>query len=195
MQTNCFPIYSKMGQTIGNPMPESTLSPSQELWISPLVCEYAYILTKMPSFVYPEVFRNLHRTRLSRRRMIWLLPHPPPSPVTVVRKHDWWHTGRLRKRDNFMTRGGGCRKSQKIRRLESLVLYKYFNTICVYPLCLRWAIYIFNVRQRIFLLRIRLSWGRMIRLFARPLPPSPISHLSLFLSLPVLYVAGWAYWR
>jgi hypothetical protein len=31
--TNCFPIYSKVGQTIGIPLPESTLSPSQELRI------------------------------------------------------------------------------------------------------------------------------------------------------------------
>ncbi len=34
------------------------------------------------------------------------------------------------------------------------------------------------------LLRTNLSWARMIRLYARPLPP-PLGKLSLFLSLPV----------
>ncbi len=33
--------------------------------------------------------------------------------------------------------------------------------------------------------RTRLSFGRMIRLLALPLPPSPVSNLSLFLGLPV----------
>ncbi len=35
------------------------------------------------------------------------------------------------------------------------------------------------------LLRTRLSCGRMIRFIAHPLPPSPVSNMSLFLSLPV----------
>ncbi len=63
---------------------------------------------------------DLQRTRLSRRHMIWLLPHPLPSPVS---KLDRRHTGRLRKRDNLLTEEGG-------RRRESLVFYKSFNTLC-----------------------------------------------------------------
>jgi hypothetical protein len=47
---------------------------------------------------HQSVLNDLLMTRLSRRRMIWLLPHhllPPP-----VSKLEQRHTGRLRKRDN-----------------------------------------------------------------------------------------------
>ncbi len=134
MPTNWFPIYSKMGQPIGNPRPESTLSPSLELRIWPLVCEYEYILTKMPSFVYPEVFRNLHRTRLSRRRMIWLLPHPPPSPVTVVRKHDWWVvTHRKIAKERQLYDEGGIGGEPKHTTTRSLVIYTPNNSTLFVP--------------------------------------------------------------
>jgi hypothetical protein len=52
-----------------------------------------------------RVLNDSYRTRLSRRRMIWLLPHPSP-----VSKLDRRHTGRLWKRDNLPTwgwEGGG----------------------------------------------------------------------------------------
>jgi hypothetical protein len=48
------------------------------------------------------------------------LAHPPPIPPSPVSKVDRRHTGRLRKR-----------RSQIIRRQESLVLYKSFKE--VYP--------------------------------------------------------------
>ncbi len=72
--------------------------------------------------------------RLYRGRIIWLLAQPiPPSPVS---KLDRRHTcGRLRKRDNLLTREGGREwaKSQIIRPQESLILYMYksFNTLCI----------------------------------------------------------------
>jgi hypothetical protein len=68
---------------------------------------------------------DLERTSLFRRRIIWLLPHPITPPVN---KLDWRQTGRLRKRDNLLT-GEGGRRNQIIRRSESLVLYKSFNTL------------------------------------------------------------------
>ncbi len=45
-------------------------------------------------------------------------------------QHCRLHTGRLRKRDNLLTGEGGTvwGRSQVIRRRESLVLYKSFNT-------------------------------------------------------------------
>ncbi len=46
-------------------------------------------------------------TRLSRRRMIWLLPIP--SPV------DRRHTARLRKRDNLTTWEGRGGATEKVR--------------------------------------------------------------------------------
>jgi hypothetical protein len=48
-----------------------------------------------------------------------------PTPSTSISKLDRRHTGRLRKGDNL--RGWGRR--QIIRRRESLVLYKSFNTL------------------------------------------------------------------
>jgi hypothetical protein len=58
-----------------------------------------------------------------------LAAHPPP-PTSPVSKLDGRYTGRLRKEDNLMTgkRGRGCGRSQIVRRRESLVLYKSFNT-------------------------------------------------------------------
>jgi hypothetical protein len=57
-------------------------------------------------------------------------PHPFPSP-SPISKLDRRHTGKLRKRENIQTgeNGRGWRRSQIIRRLESLVLYKSFKTL------------------------------------------------------------------
>jgi hypothetical protein len=54
-------------------------------------------------------------------------PDPPPFPV---RKLDRRPTGRLRTKDNLLTRQGeGGGRTQIIRQRESLVLYKSFNTL------------------------------------------------------------------
>ncbi len=53
---------------------------------------------------------------------------PIPFPLSPVNKLDRRHTGRLRKRDNLLTGGGGgireWGRSRIIRLRESLVLYK-----------------------------------------------------------------------
>ncbi len=66
------------------------------------------------------VVNGLWRTRLSRRRMLWLLPHLPVVSSTGER-----HTGRLRRTDIFPSGEGWGRGglSQIIRQRESLVLY------------------------------------------------------------------------
>ncbi len=69
------------------PMPDSTLSPSQGLWIWPLP---AFTSTQYST---QRVLNDLKRTRLSRCRMIWLLP---------LFRH-WRPTGELRKRYNLLT--------------------------------------------------------------------------------------------
>jgi hypothetical protein len=51
-----------------------------------------------------KVGNDLWRTRLSRRHMVWLLPHLLPPPFS---KLDRRHTGRLSKRDNLLTGLGG----------------------------------------------------------------------------------------
>jgi hypothetical protein len=64
-----------------------------------------YRAAPFESLLYNQrVLNTLWRTRLSRFRLIWLLPHYPPS---FVSKLDRRHTGRLRKRDNLLARGGG----------------------------------------------------------------------------------------
>jgi hypothetical protein len=74
-----------------------------------------------------RVLNNLHRARLSRGRMIWLLAHPLlPSPVSRATHR------KTRKRDKKYWRERGVRgwaKSQIILLHESLVLYKSFNTL------------------------------------------------------------------
>jgi hypothetical protein len=71
---------------------------------------------------HQRVLNDLERTRLSRCRIIRLLAHssPPPSPVS---KLDRRHTGRLRKRDNLLTReeGMGVGEEPNIQPQESLV--------------------------------------------------------------------------
>jgi hypothetical protein len=57
------------------------------------------------------------------------LPSPPPFSKLVDRRH----TGKRRKRDNLLTGEGGegGKRSQIIRRQESLVRYESFNTLCL----------------------------------------------------------------
>jgi hypothetical protein len=55
------------------------------------------------------------------------LTPPPPYPVSKLGRR---HTGRLRKRNIFLTGEGGGR-SQIIRRREILALYKSFSTLCL----------------------------------------------------------------
>ncbi len=57
-------------------------------------------------YVAPEHWMIHGGPGFSRRRMIWLLPHPPPSP-SPVSKIDHRQTGRLRRRDNLLTWEGG----------------------------------------------------------------------------------------
>ncbi len=72
---------------------------------------------------YHRVLNDFQRTRLSRLHRIWLLPHllPPSSPVS---KLDRRHTGRLRKRDNFLTgewgTGGGAKSYEGEKAWSSI---------------------------------------------------------------------------
>jgi hypothetical protein len=101
-----FPHLFKNGTTNRQPYARVDFIPQSGTKNFASVCEYEYILTKMPTFVYPDVFRNLHRSRLSRRPMSWLLPHPLPSPVTVVRKHDWVTHRKIEKERKLYDEGG-----------------------------------------------------------------------------------------
>ncbi len=56
---------------------------------------------------------------------------PPPSPVCQL---SLFLSLLVSRRSSFLTRRDGGR-SQIIRRLESLVLYKSFNTLCSKPSC------------------------------------------------------------
>ncbi len=76
-----------------------------------------------------RVLNDFQSTTLSHRLMIWLLPRPiPPLPVS---KLDWWHTGRLRKRDvlPILERGERVGEEPNLWWRESLVLYKSFSTL------------------------------------------------------------------
>jgi hypothetical protein len=55
--------------------------------------------------------------------MIWL----PPPPIS---KLDRRHTGRLRKRDNLLTWGGGGRGA-KLYECEKALFFKSFNILCM----------------------------------------------------------------
>ncbi len=65
-------------------------------------------------------------------RWYYFAPSPLPLP-SPVRKLDRRHTGRLRKRDNSMTRERGEGMGQIIEPQERLVLYKSFKTLCIFP--------------------------------------------------------------
>ncbi len=75
---------------------------------------------------------------------------PPPPPTSPVSKLDGRYTGRTSKGDNLMTgkRGRGWGRSQIVRRQESLVLYKSFNTPC------RKALNVETIKVLIFLKRV-----------------------------------------
>jgi hypothetical protein len=68
--------------------------------------------------------------------MIWLLAHPfaPPSPVS---KSDSRHTGRLRKRDNFLTGEGeggkGVLEEPNHSTEKKEGFYKLFNALWLVP--------------------------------------------------------------
>jgi hypothetical protein len=75
---------------------------------------------------------NVYRgpCKLSRRRMIWLLPPPPlpPSPPSV-RKLPLFLSLPVCRQSSLRRVGRGWGRSQIIRRRESLVLYKLFNPL------------------------------------------------------------------
>jgi hypothetical protein len=69
--------------------------------------------------------------------MIWLLPHLlPPSSVS---KLDRRHTGRLRKRDNMLTRVGGEEVGEETTRMNGhlkIIQNSLVSLISVLDLCL-----------------------------------------------------------
>jgi hypothetical protein len=69
--------------------------------------------------------------------VVWFGSSPTPSPVS---KLNCRHTGRLTKRDNFMTGEGGwgCDRSRTIPVQKSLVPYKSFKTLWVTVSLLRY---------------------------------------------------------
>ncbi len=86
---------------------------------------------------FPRIFRyvacTLYRIeqRVLIKEQVFLrsydsAPRPPPPPVS---KLDRQHTGRLRKRDNLLTRDWGGRGGGVESYAKSLVLYKSFNTL------------------------------------------------------------------
>jgi hypothetical protein len=70
------------------------------------------------------------------KREYWIIYRGPgflavPPPHLPLSQFELWHLGRPRKRDNLLTGEGGkgWRRSQIIRRRESLVLSKSFNIL------------------------------------------------------------------
>ncbi len=78
-----------------------------------------------------RVLNDLQRTRISCRRMIWLLAHPlrPPLPSGML---DRRHTIRLRKRDNVPKGGGGGdgAKSNDGRKVQSSTNHSILSGNC-----------------------------------------------------------------
>ncbi len=64
------------------------------------------------------------------RAVVWF--GSSPSPPSTISKLDRRHTGRLRKKYNLTTRGGGGCRAESIRPQESLVFYKLFNPLWNY---------------------------------------------------------------
>jgi hypothetical protein len=64
--------------------------------------------------------------------VVWFGSSLTLSPLSSVSKIKQRHTGKLRKRDNFLTgeEGMGWTRSRIIRPQDSLVIYKLFNTLC-----------------------------------------------------------------
>ncbi len=76
----------------------------------------------------------LKRTRLSRYLMIWLLPHPPPLPLSRQQVVSLSQTSLLSPAELSDNKSGvrGWGRSKVLRWRESLVLYKAFSTLCHY---------------------------------------------------------------
>jgi hypothetical protein len=85
-------------------------------------------ITKVSPSLMQRVLYDFERTRLSRRRMIWLLPHQLHPPASIL---SLFLSLPVCRRSSLLTGEGGrgWGRSQIIRRRESLVLYKSFNTL------------------------------------------------------------------
>jgi hypothetical protein len=87
--------------------------------------------------------------------MIWLLPHPSPSPVSKIELAD----GR-----------GGRERSQIIRRRESLILFKSFNSLISKLALLVMKVTFLNIESKLFLHgNVKLNVFRNLR--SHPQPP------------------------
>jgi hypothetical protein len=77
--------------------------------------------------------------------------------------------------------------SNEINLISDSTVYMKADTFLKILLLLRKYVNTSQLRQRALtdLYLTRLSCGRMIWLLAHPLPPSPVSRLSLFFGLPV----------
>ncbi len=95
-----------------------------------LSCEFYFTMRPFERAIQ-IVLNNSQRTRLSRLRKTWLLPHPPPFPVSSLSLFLSFGVskGELRKKDNLLTgEGRGWGRSQNTRQRASLVLYNSFST-------------------------------------------------------------------
>ncbi len=85
----------------------------------------------MPQTILPtrDYWMILWRNRLSRRRMIWLLPQPPPSflPLSVT------STATHRKTEKERPGDRGCGRSQIIRQRESRSSINHSILSAAYP--------------------------------------------------------------
>ncbi len=85
---------------------------------------YSLLTALVPGRVKQRVLNDFYKAEGQAFSPSYDLAPPPPPPPSHVSKFDRRHTGRLRKRDKLLTGGG----SRIIRRRESLVLYKSFNS-------------------------------------------------------------------
>ncbi len=87
------------GRFLENSFPVPLQFPSSLCWYFPLITvRFIFGWELFPfSLWIQRVMNDLKTSKLSRGRMIWLLPHPLP----LLR-----HTGRLRKKDNLLTGQG-----------------------------------------------------------------------------------------
>jgi hypothetical protein len=81
---------------------------------------YIFFLTQTQ-----KVLNDLERTRLSRRNMNWLHPHPSPQHVVSL--------SRSLRIGNELANGGGVGVGEEpnhTRGEKALVIYESFNNIC-----------------------------------------------------------------
>jgi hypothetical protein len=71
---------------------------------------------------------------LSSCRMIWFLPHPPTPPLLSASCISFSVFVRIAGLAYDVRGGSGWVRSQIVRRLECLVLYRSFNTLWVQQL-------------------------------------------------------------